>query len=281
MFTLILQASLLNQAVSDHINYLNTTWKAQITPKFSNLQKSQAPSQDMFRSSLPVVNYDDDITILPEIDWSTKPCINGIYDQMKCDAGQAFAAADLFSMIRCIAKIDKTIIPYSAQDIINCDPEDKGCLRGFMDIVTDYVFETGLVPETCCGYVSGISGVKHICSKKCDDDKKITRRLKLSSANQIEGEEDMIIALQKGPIMSGIVIYDDFYYYKEGIYQHVYGDRNGGQTLIVVGYGEEEGVKYWKVKNSWGEEWGEKGYAKIIRGQMELHMDIAIEYGAE
>ena len=43
--------------------------------------------------------------------------------------------------------------------------------------------------------------------------------------------------------------------------------------ISIVGYGEEDGTKYWTVRNSWGTQFGESGFVRVIRGTNNLNLE--------
>lgn len=61
-------------------------------------------------------------------------------------------------------------------------------------------------------------------------------------------------------------MFRDFLIYKDGIY-HVYEGTSrfqGAHALKIIGWDTNEaGINYWIVENSWGESWGENGFARI------------------
>jgi len=84
------------------------------------------------------------------------------------------------------------------------------------------------------------------------------------------GEANIQSAIMAGgPMEVAFTVYSDFENYAGGIYHHVSGGMAGGHAVKVVGWGVENGNKYWKIANSWNPYWGEKGYFRIKRGNNE------------
>jgi cathepsin B len=88
--------------------------------------------------------------------------------------------------------------------------------------------------------------------------------------NSKGSEEQIRLDIYKwGPICTAFIVYSDFYTFdsKNDIYQwDGKSPETGGHAVEIVGWGEENGKKYWQIKNSWGTEWGNNGYFKMIRG---------------
>lgn len=71
---------------------------------------------------------------------------------------------------------------------------------------------------------------------------------------------------KRGPISCALESTAQFHNYTGGILHDTTGAHELTHEISVVGWGVENGVKYWIGRNSWGEFWGEKGMFKLVRG---------------
>ena len=82
--------------------------------------------------------------------------------------------------------------------------------------------------------------------------------------------------LLHGPIACGIDAMP-ILGYESGIVTHQPKDRSIDHIISVVGWGEDQstGLKFWEVRNNWGEYWGEDGWFRVERGTNALAIEEA------
>lgn len=82
-------------------------------------------------------------------------------------------------------------------------------------------------------------------------------------------ENELMHMLRAAPVAVGLPSTNPtFLNYKSGILKpkHVNTDSSiPDHAVALVGFGEEDGIPYWTIRNSWGKDWGELGYARIER----------------
>lgn len=61
--------------------------------------------------------------------------------------------------------------------------------------------------------------------------------------------------------------------YHGGIFEDTTGKTEITHDISIVGWGVENGTKYWLGRNSWGTYWGIDGFFKIVRGKNNLAVE--------
>jgi len=152
--------------------------------------------------------------------------------------------------------------------MVECDTSDMGCQGGWLNNAWEYLQDFGTTSDSCQPYQSG-SGHGPACHSFCDSGEGFKKYqcapgsiVEATSPDQIQSE-----IYQNGPMETAFTVYQDFFQYKGGVYQHTSGGMAGGHAIKVLGWGQENGVNYWLCANSWGTSWGEGGFFRIAWGQ--------------
>ncbi|MCQ2821569.1 MAG: hypothetical protein MJ252_30290 [archaeon] len=198
-------------------------------------------------------------------------CVFAARNQGNCGSCWSFAGTLCLQFRRCRAGKGKLIL--STQDAVSCETSVGYCQGNYMNSMMNYIVQKGLVTDACVPYVAG-SGQTLSCPSKCTSGGTWTKYY-ASSHSTTSGVENIKNAVyNSGPVAVWMMVYDDFYNYRSGIYKHVTGGQVGGHFVNIIGWGSD----YWICENSWGANWGESGYFRIYFGQCgienEAHMPV-------
>jgi C1A family cysteine protease len=191
---------------------------------------------------------------------------------------------------------DKTL--FSKQFALSCNFYSEGCDGGYPILVAKFSKEFELVPEDCFEYTEKTNSCKNACDYKANPKKySVSKYGYLGGAYGKTSEADMMKEIRaRGPMPGNIVVHWSFQYYKGGIFSRrpllQNSDKINLKTLFdygvswakvehsitLVGYGEENGIKYWIGMNTWGKDWGERGFFRILRGENEAEVESMGDY---
>eukprot|EP00195_Chlamydomonas_chlamydogama_P009760 CAMPEP_0202901788 /NCGR_PEP_ID=MMETSP1392-20130828/14680_1 /ASSEMBLY_ACC=CAM_ASM_000868 /TAXON_ID=225041 /ORGANISM="Chlamydomonas chlamydogama, Strain SAG 11-48b" /LENGTH=479 /DNA_ID=CAMNT_0049588403 /DNA_START=184 /DNA_END=1623 /DNA_ORIENTATION=+ len=216
------------------------------------------------RSSSSPFKYADvpDGALPASIDWRAKGAVSEVKNQMQCGSCWAFSTTGSVEGINAI--VTGKLVSLSEQELVDCDTEqDHGCQGGLMDYAFEFIKANGgLDTEEDYPY-TGVQG-------KCITSKLNRRVVSIDGYEDVPENDEAALkkAVAHQPVSVAIEADQKaFQLYMGG----VFADESCGTDLdhgvLVVGYGKDPvGGNYWIVKNSWGPEWGDKGYIRMKAG---------------
>lgn len=203
-----------------------------------------------------------------------------------CGSCWAQSAASAFSdRIKYLRKAAFPEVILSPQHLVHC--RCSGCRGGDANDVHNFFKNVGVVEESCAAYTGEGNGREctplNTC-RNCDPGDTpcypITNftRFYAKEYGMVHGIENIkaeIVA--RGPVvcyLNAEPIYQwGFTDAKKTIFTNGKGYNPLNHAISVIGFGEEAGTKYWIVRNSWGNYWGDEGFFRLKMGENQLGME--------
>ncbi|GAB4853714.1 hypothetical protein Ancab_017907 [Ancistrocladus abbreviatus] len=198
-------------------------------------------------------------------DWREEGIVSPVKNQGHCGSCWTFSTTG--ALEAAYAQAFGKIISLSEQQLVDCAGafNNFGCNGGLPSQAFEYIkYNGGLDTEEAYPYTAK--------NGECKFSKDNVGVRVINSVNITLGAEDELkhaVALVR-PVSVAFEVVTGFRFYEDGVYTSETCGRTPmdvNHAVVAVGYGVQNGVPYWLIKNSWGEDWGDNGYFKMEMGK--------------
>lgn len=221
----------------------------------------EGPSDNSYSTFVPPPYAD-----IPEaVDWRQKGAVTPVKDQLRgCGSCWAFSTTGAVEGQNFL-KTGK-LVSLSEQNLIDCSKKyrNHGCKGGHRRNAMKYIIENGGIDTEESYPYEAVEGTCRFSRKDIGATLRGYQRLPRGSEQALN-----VAVATKGPVSVAINAKEDgFRLYEGGVYDDPKCKKTSlNHTVLIVGYGKQNGKNYWLVKNSWGSQWGLKGYILMVRGK--------------
>jgi C1A family cysteine protease len=224
--------------------------KKQTTPKRNLLSKTKTTTTTT-TTKTPVVPT--------SVDWVASGKVTPVKDQGQCGSCWTFSTT---GATECRVAIKTGVLnSLSEQQLVDCCNSNygnyysQGCEGG--DYEDGFAFvkaNGGLCSEAEYPYLAYDVGTCYTCTTLYDT---LTSQVAVTINNPTALE----VAVSTGCVSVSIEAdSSSFQFYSSGIFDDTTCGTSLDHAVLVVGYYNAGSASYWKIKNSWGTDWGENGY---------------------
>jgi len=214
-----------------------------------------------------------DVAPAASVDWIAKGAVTPVKDQGQCGSCWAFSATGGIEGAVQIKTGKLTSV--SEQQLVDCSGSEgnQGCNGGLMDYAFQWVIKNkGIASQTAYPYTARDGSCKKVAS--------VSTITSFKDVAQ-DDEDELLKAVTQQP--TPVAIEADqacFQFYHSGVLDDPSCGTNLDHGVLAVGYDTDgaSGKEYWRIKNSWGTSWGDKGYIKFVRGKNQCGVAAMASY---
>lgn len=192
------------------------------------------------------------------IDWVSKGAVTPVKNQGQCGSCWAFSTTGGLEGATFVST--GKLVSLSEQQLVDCSGSagNQGCNGGLMDDAFGWIKTNGgLCSEAAYPY-TGTDGTCHAC----------TSIASVASFTDVTPNNDAALtaAVAQQPVSIAVEAdQSSFQFYSSGVMTAACG-TSLDHGVLAVGYDSGASTPYWKVKNSWGADWGMSGYILLGKG---------------